>query len=425
MDSKLKRLTIACAFFALILLFLLMIYANRDRVDTHRKSKETGESIEKMTAAGSEKVQTPDGIQLGNDLSGFMSDESFFDKEKTKYEKFLEEKNTLSLMLTSIEKDLRIKILDHNGDLVSGKIFKVQIEGEGTYSDMDRDGIIYIRYLPAGDYLVSLEEMDGFTVPKDPVLVNVKEQLEYVAMDDISMLIKTEEEIDPEVDDTGKQEEMKDRDKTERTDLHFSSEGSAVGIDVSKWNKEIDWEKVKKAGIDFAIIRCGYRGSATGSLVEDPFYEKNIEGALDAGLDAGIYFFTQAKNEVEAVEEASAVLSLAEARPLRYPVFIDTEGAGGNGRADGLDKEMRTRVCKAFCDTIENAGYESGIYASKHWYENNLDMEELKNYKIWLAEYREAPTYEGYYDFWQYTSKGKIDGIEGNVDLNISYQTEE
>lgn len=425
MDSKLRRLTVACVFFAFILLALIMIYMNKDHFEAQRTSTNVVESLETEDVLGSGKVQTSEGIQIGNDLSGFMNDEDFFDKEKTKYEKLLEEKNTLSLMMTSIEKDLRIKILDHNGDLVSGEIFKVKLEGEGTYSDMDKDGIIYIRHLSAGEYFVSLEEKEGYVVPRDPTRVNVKEQVEYVAIDDISMLIKTEDEIDPSVEDAGKQQKMKDRDQTEKTTLRNSSEGTAVGIDVSKWNKEIDWNKVKDAGIDFAIIRCGYRGSSTGSLIEDPYYEKNIKEALKAGIDVGVYFFTQAKNEVEAVEEASAVLSLIEGKQLRYPVFIDTEGAGGNGRADGLDVETRTKVCKAFCVTVENAGYESGIYASKHWYNNNLDMKELKDYKIWLAEYREIPTYEGYYDFWQYTSKGKVDGIEGNVDLNISYEKEE
>ena len=94
---------------------------------------------------------------------------------------------------------------------------------------------------------------------------------------------------------------------------------------------------------------------------------------------------------------------------------------GGNGRADSLDIATRTKVCKAFCETIENAGYEAGVYASRSWYNQNLEVSELDDYKIWLAEYRSTPLYSGYYDMWQYTSKGSVDGIEGNVDLNISY----
>jgi len=174
--------------------------------------------------------------------------------------------------------------------------------------------------------------------------------------------------------------------------------------------------------VEFAIIRAGYRGSVTGSLVEDPRFEANIKGAIASGVQVGVYFFTQAVNEVEAVEEASAVLQLVQQYKLDYPIFIDTEGAGGNGRADGLDVETRTLVCDAFCRTVENAGYEAGIYASRNWYNNMLVTNRLDNYNIWLAEYRSVPLYQGYYMMWQYTSKGQIDGIEGNVDLNIAYE---
>ncbi len=194
-----------------------------------------------------------------------------------------------------------------------------------------------------------------------------------------------------------------------------------MGIDVSKWNGEIDWDRVKSAGVEFAIIRAGYRGSVTGSLVEDPMFAANIKGASASGVPVGVYFFTQAVNEVEAVEEASAVIRLIREYQLEYPVFIDTEGAGGNGRADGLDQDTRTLVCEAFCRTIVNAGYEAGVYASRHWYNNNLHVSQLENYNIWLAEYRSTPLYQGYYQMWQYTSKGSIDGIAGNVDMNISY----
>ena len=124
---------------------------------------------------------------------------------------------------------------------------------------------------------------------------------------------------------------------------------------------------------------------------------------------------------MEAVEEASMVLELLRKYKVEFPVFIDTEGAGGSGRADGLDVETRTLVCEAFCRTIENAGYTAGVYGSRNWYNNRLETKRLDNYFIWLAEYRSVPLYQGYYGMWQYTSKGKIDGINGNVDLNIYY----
>ena len=174
--------------------------------------------------------------------------------------------------------------------------------------------------------------------------------------------------------------------------------------------------------MEFAIIRCGYRGSKTGCLVEDPYFERNLSGAKAAGVNVGLYFFTQAISEVEAVEEASMALALCDGLELEYPIYIDTEGAGGNGRADGLETEPRTNVCRAFCATVENAGYRAGVYASRNWWKNNLRAEELDGYEAWLAEYRDIPLYDGYYSLWQYTSKGSVNGIEGRVDLNLGFE---
>ena len=112
-------------------------------------------------------------------------------------------------------------------------------------------------------------------------------------------------------------------------------------------------------------------------------------------------------------------LKLVEGYELDYPIFIDTEGSGG--RADSLDTETRTAVCEAFCETVEQAGYEAGVYASRNWYYNKVDDDALSDYIIWVAEYRKEPLYTGKYDMWQYTSSGQVDGIEGRVDLNLSY----
>jgi GH25 family lysozyme M1 (1,4-beta-N-acetylmuramidase) len=224
--------------------------------------------------------------------------------------------------------------------------------------------------------------------------------------------------------------QSKDLDSEDKDDTQYKSlldleenKGSAIqlGIDVSKWNGDIDWDVVKAEGVDFAIIRCGYRGSSSGWLIEDPYFYKNLQGAKKAGVKVGIYFFTQATNAVEAVEEASAALALIGDIDIDYPIFIDTEGAGGNGRADNLDVDTRTTVVNAFCKTIEDSGLEAGIYASRNWYLNNLNTDELGGYNIWLAEYRQTPLYEGKYDMWQYTSSGSVSGIEGRVDLNVSY----
>lgn len=192
------------------------------------------------------------------------------------------------------------------------------------------------------------------------------------------------------------------------------------GIDVSKYQGNIDWGAVAASGINFAIIRVGYRGSSSGALVQDPYFKKNISGATKAGIKVGLYFFTQAVNEAEAVEEASMAMSLASGYKVTYPIFIDTESASG-GRANGLSKSARTAVVKAFCQTVRNGGYKAGVYASKSWYANQLNASALNGYCIWVAQYNSSCTYSEKYDMWQYSSKGSVSGIKGNVDMNISY----
>ncbi len=192
-----------------------------------------------------------------------------------------------------------------------------------------------------------------------------------------------------------------------------------LGIDVSKFNGNIDWTKVRNSGVTYAIIRSGYRGSTAGALVEDPKFRANIKGASAAGLKVGVYFFTQAVNEVEAVEEASMVLSQVSGYKISYPIFLDVESSGG--RADGLDYATRTKVINAFCQTIRNSGYTAGVYANKTWLQKKFDPGQLGAYKIWLAQYNSTPTYTGRYNLWQYSSKGSVNGISGNVDMNLSY----
>lgn len=207
----------------------------------------------------------------------------------------------------------------------------------------------------------------------------------------------------------------------------FNSDGSLhtgsgiLGIDVSTWNGTIDWNQVKNSGVSYVIIRTGFRGSTQGALVEDARFKQNIQGATNAGLKVGVYFFTQAINEVEAVEEASMVLSQIKNYKITYPVFIDVESSGG--RADGLDAGTRTKVINAFCQTIQNGGYRAGIYANKTWLSQKMNISALSGYKIWLAQYNTQVTYGGRYDMWQYSDKGKIAGISTSVDMNLSYMS--
>lgn len=438
MDSKLKAkvITIACIMVILMVGTVLGVnYLQNKEAEERKKNREAQavammEETEQETASSGQNALTEKyHLDPNKDPYAFLNDEDFFDKEEEKKDPATQ----LSLLVSSAEKDIYVNVVDGNGEAVKGQRFEVCLfkedtavekngeeSGEQKYLDLDKDGSIYIAELTPGNYKVSLNDVDGYEVAGNDVPVYVKEQLEYTVLKDISYLIKSEDEIDPAKEDTALNEAEIDADGTERNQK-LSEENALLGIDVSKWNKQIDWNKVKNDGVEFVIIRCGYRGSSTGALVEDPYFQQNIEGATQAGLKVGVYFFTQATNEVEAVEEASMVLTLVRSHKLAYPLYIDTEGAGGGGRADKLDKETRTKVVKAFCETIENSGFNAGIYASKNWFEHNLDMKELSGYQNWLAQYSSKPSYEGDYSMWQYTSAGSVEGIDGRVDLNLSY----
>ena len=202
----------------------------------------------------------------------------------------------------------------------------------------------------------------------------------------------------------------------------FSSSGvlgqKERGIDVSKFQGNIDWNAVKADGITFAIIRCGYRGYGTGALVEDSTYRKNIQGAINAGLKVGVYFYSQAINEAEAVEEASMVLSLVSGYSLPLGVYYDTESVAG-GRANAISANERTACAVAFCETIRNAGYKAGVYSYASWFYNALNFANISKYNTWIAQYRDTLSFNYKYNIWQYTGSGRVNGISTAVDMNI------
>ncbi len=420
MGSRRMKWAMAGMIVVFMVVFAVIAIVNLDTVKQKLGLSEREPVQEEMTAQ-EEEVETEDG-QIGGDLSAFLMDETFFDPE-VKF-KSIESYSgrSVSLMMSSVAKDLRIMVVDSVGRLVTGADFTVTIQDVGEYTDNDKDGVIYVDGLRSGEYSVFLNEKDGFRVPNTITTIQVRQDIEYRVLDNIEYLMVTEEDIDPEKEDKAVNSAEEDADGTENMELQFDKGSAKLGIDASKWNQEINWEAVKDAGVEFAIIRCGYRGATTGALVIDPRYEENIEGAISAGIPVGVYFFTQALDEVEAVEEASMVIRLIENYDVDYPVFLDSESAGGRGRADGLDSDERTRAHRAFLQTIEAAGYETGVYASRNWLGDRLDMSRLSDYRIWLAEYADAPTYDAYYyHMWQYTSKGTVDGISTNVDLNLCY----
>ncbi len=197
------------------------------------------------------------------------------------------------------------------------------------------------------------------------------------------------------------------------------------GIDVSKYQGEIDWSKVTTSGVKFAMIRCGYRGYTAGSLNEDEQYINNVRGAIKNGVKVGLYFYSAAIDEKEAIEEANFVLTLIKKygvdNYIDYPVVIDIEDFEGT-RNYNLSVEERTNVVKAFCNTIKNAGYKPMVYSYTYFLENKLDMNQLSSYDTWIADYYGNTWYNRPYTIWQYTDKGSVNGIQGNVDLNYCYK---
>ena len=209
---------------------------------------------------------------------------------------------------------------------------------------------------------------------------------------------------------------------TENGRVQYLAADSEMGIDVSEWQKDIDWEAVASDGIDFAVIRVGYRGYTEGKLNLDSKYYENMTEAQAAGLKLGVYFYSQAISVEEAIEEAEFVLSNLHGYDLTYPIVFDWETAGtADARTNGLDNTVLTDCAIAFCETIAAAGYEPVIYLYGNLAYTRYQLDRLTAYDWWFAGYSETP--EFYYNFriWQYTSSGSVAGIEGRTDMNLCF----
>ena len=205
------------------------------------------------------------------------------------------------------------------------------------------------------------------------------------------------------------------------------------GIDVSAYqnrsipSKTIDWNAAKNDGVEFVFARIGFRGTGSGTLNSDAFYAQNIDGAMAAGLDTGVYFFSQAITVAEAVEEANYVLSLLGGRKLTAPIAYDWEMHDSTYRVYGSSSAMATACAKAFCETIEAAGYQAMVYTSSYVAYNKFDLSVLSKYPVWYPEYKSASSTalypQLYYrpNYWQFTSKGSVAGLSGNVDCNLQF----
>lgn len=207
---------------------------------------------------------------------------------------------------------------------------------------------------------------------------------------------------------------------------YFDDEGNKIshlGVDLSYHNDKVDWDELANAGCEFVMLRIGYRGYTAGGLVEDEKFEEYAKAAQDAGINLGVYFFTQAVSVEEAIEEAEYVLEILDGRELQYPVAFDTEYINdpeARTNKEDISDELRSEICIAFCETIKSHGYYPMIYASENWMRRNMDLKALTDYEFWAPQYLDENDFLFDFSMWQYTEEGTIPGVAGEVDIDIS-----
>lgn len=419
MDSKIKSTLLAICLITILAVVGIVILSNRsNRLNRTSVSKESD-----LVSAMENK---PD-LQIGNDLSAFKNDAGFFDSDSDKLAaKIMEDMITLSFECFSEEGDLRIRITDYLDNQKQDVKFSVIVAPENkpsetvAYTDDDRDGLINIENIKKGTYVVSLEKVEGYIVPDKPVTAVVNDKIPYSKIGDIKYFITGKSEAEAALDDLMMSTALAYADK--KQDTSYCKDEFTYGIDVSEKYTDIDWNEIYRSGIRFVMLRAGYRGAISGDLIEDKMFSQYAIDAHRAGLDVGAYFYSQAVSEKEAVEEASALIELCESKIITYPVMIRIDQAGGLGRADALSKEERTTVAEAFLKTIKQSGYEPGLYVSSKWLNDNIDASGLGRYTIWMSQYNKIPTDEYYFDMWEYTSMGKVPGINADVAISRSYK---
>lgn len=199
--------------------------------------------------------------------------------------------------------------------------------------------------------------------------------------------------------------------------------GALLGVDVSAHQQEIDWERVKADGVDFAILRIGFRGNTEGGLNVDSAFAQNYVGARNAGIQVGVYFYSQAISSAEAKEEADWVLGILDGIALDLPVFFDWEEVS-KGRTGGKASSEVSDYAAAFCSAVEAGGYKAGVYFNQRYGYSIMRLEKLKSWSFWIAEYDSWQSFGYKTDFWQFTGSGRVDGIKTIVDLDLMYAPE-
>lgn len=332
---------------------------------------------------------------------------------------------TLTAVTVCMIMVLRYRAIQMENTTVLNELDNLRLEQEATYTQGEVEALLTQARQETEDETKDgiLEELKGLMASGESTI----DMLKYFFPDQIVVADAGAYHFFPILQDlkhhTYKQEQLQlDEDQV----MQYIVNGEVVshkGIDVSRYQEDIDWEAVAEDGVEYAFIRVGIRGYTEGEIIGDSSFEDNIKGALSNGIQAGVYFFTQATSVEEAEEEAKYVLDQIEPYDVTYPVVIDIEAvANENARTADLTPEERTQYCIAFCDMIRKAGYTPMIYGNIKTFMLMLDIQQLEDYEKWYAYYDDQIYYPYAFSIWQYSDSGNVDGIKGKVDMNISFE---
>ena len=333
----------------------------------------------------------------------------------------------LRLKAFSSAGDLYVVVQDAEGGPLPEEDFGFTLvapDGSLTSYRADKDGSLYLTQLEPGLYTVRLDAAEGYTAL--PAAIEVLPAGALSVSGSAGWF------------DSEGQTYFIDRRGEAATGLRlidgklhyfnlFGVKAAKLGIDVSYHNKGINWPAVAAQGVDFAIIRVGYRGWESGLLWEDERFVQNLRGAKAAGIDVGVYVYSTAVDPIEAREEADLVVNMLGGMTLEYPVYFDTEQSGDYplGRADRICKADRAQIVHAFCERVRDSGYTPGVYSGLNFLKNHISRPAYAPYTTWLANYtryNRLPDFPYDYDMWQFTDAGHVNGIRGIVDMNVVYE---
>ena len=336
---------------------------------------------------------------------------------------------TLTAITISLVMVFKYRAVQMENTAVMGELEAIRMDETVTYTQSEVDAMLDQAVAEASQSTAEAVTQDYLDKMKELMLSGdgAVEMLRYFYPDEIVMADAGEYYFFPISDELARNTYdpagfAPDEDQV----MHYYEDGERVshkGIDVSRYQGEIDWEKVAGDDVEYAFIRLGIRGYTEGAIQEDEQFEANIKGARRNDIDVGVYFFTQALSVEEAEEEAEYVLDKIAPYEVDYPIVLDVEAvANTRARTRNLTKEERTQYCIAFCEKIREAGYTPMLYGNLKTFMLMLDLTQLEDYDKWFANYDEMFYYPYAFKIWQYTDKGKVNGIGTDVDMNISFE---